>query len=228
MPRLFALPLLPLLAVAAPVPKAMVPKIEDVFGEIADKKSECKFEMGKGGALTITVPKGAVGSEKPLVSKEVEGDFILTTRVKLEYPADASGGNGKKPPAVSVGLGFTSQDDTKLHSQLFWTVTSTPKAGWEGTIIFASNTRKGGGIYAPKLCSKEGSLYLRLTRQGASVVGEVSEDGVGWKVFSGAFGHRAMADRLTVGPVAFGTIDKEFTATFDEYEIKPLPKDEKK
>ena len=43
------------IAVAAPVPKAG-PKLEDVFGEIVDKKSDCKFEMNKDGALAVTVP----------------------------------------------------------------------------------------------------------------------------------------------------------------------------
>src|SRR5687767_8417113 len=50
----FALLLLPLLAVAAPVPKRK--PAFGAFGDFTDPKTKCKAELAKDGTLTVTVP----------------------------------------------------------------------------------------------------------------------------------------------------------------------------
>jgi hypothetical protein len=220
---------LPLLAVAAPVPKAKVPKLEDVFGEVADPKDGCKYEMGPGGSLTVTVPKGRVETElvsvlPPMVAREVRGDFVVTVRVALELPAKPKPAEGvKKWPTVRAGLSVYTAGDNPFdsgRSVAFWWHYYVEDVCWIGSEQFSGKHR----LVDDK---SDRTRFARITRCGDDLTGEVSADGKVWeKLRLGTV--KNLPASVSVGPFAFQTTDRELTATFDEYDIKPLPKDEKK
>lgn len=221
-------------AVAAPVPKA-APQLEDVYGEIADKKSGYKFEMSKAGLLTVTVPAteekvafDAKAFRAPQVVKEIEGDFMLTVRIGLSAPKEAKVGGKADEMTVTAGVAISQSDAPQFGACAGITHYSTDK-GWRGRFSDCrkyDKTGSGAGSWDLKL-DPSSKLVVRLTRQGDRVLSEFQTEEGEWQGWSN-MRITDMAGTVKVGPVAFGCIDKEFSATFDQYEIKPLTKDEKK
>jgi len=228
------------LAVAAPVPKEKA-KLEDVFGEVADKKSECKFEMNKDGALAVTVPTthpalepDAHSTVPPMVGKKVTGDFVLTVRVTLALPKADEVKVGSLPPAVMAGVSVVSADSPSVGARC-GTVRRLKGDEWKVANLHTSRKPLPPGGPGPfeinkmdvEAKGKPGDpTWLRVTRRGALVEVDTSGDGTSWVPFS-VFKEKSWGETVSVGPVAFGCIDKEFSVTFDQYEIKPL-KEEKK
>jgi hypothetical protein len=218
---------------AAPVPKAQ-PKLEEVFGEVADKKDGCKYEMDKRGALTVTVPANADLTEsfsppRPRFWKEVTGDFAATVRVKLTMSDKV----GKPPrflgfPEVMAGLGVESSADGPVGGQV---VAMVKYKFREKNQFGGDNTWDGdrdfGGITQGLQGKTDDARYVRLTRRGVDVTYSKSEDGQKWEEWYTRSAGK-LPDIVRVGPLAHHTTDSEFSATFDQYEIKPLKKDEKK
>lgn len=224
--------LLPLFAVAAPVPKA--PKLEDVFGKIADPKSDCKFEMSDAAVLTVTVPTTHPAREPnsqstipPQLGKVVKGDFVLTVRVAHKLPKGADKQGKVSGPAVMAGVSVVSADDPK--NGVTAGILRRSKGDEWPVSLFASfrSNRTSGVSEQPWRVGTADALYLRVTRKGDTIDADMSRDGTKWTTVKSTT-LTDLPDELTVGPVAFGCIDQEFSATFDQYEIKQLPKDEKK
>ena len=224
------------LAMAAPVPKENVKKLEDVFGEVADPKSDCKFDMMKGDALRITVPKGHPPTDfsddhparPPMVAKVVEGDFVLTVRVTHTPAKDAGRAAGAKGNTeVMAGISLYAEDDPK-RSLLF-----TQRHIWNGQSWVSGFTResRGGGSStgsnSPLDDERGKAVYLKLTRNGGDFKTATSTDGKTWDDFLNCSIEKLGA-KLVVGPVALHNTSDDYEAVFDQYEIKPLAKDEKK
>lgn len=231
---LLAVLLLPLLAPAAPVPK-LTPTMADVFGKIADEKDGCKYEMGKSGALTITVPTthptfepGKQSARSPLVAKSISGDFTVTLRVSSQLPKTASLVGKAEKPAILAGLAieYTDAPGVRVTTGV---IQEFDKDEWSGHPFVSQ--KDGGSRYLQhnlKVLSAD-ATWVRVSRTGEKFLTETSGDGKSWQEFDKLEIHagKLLGDSVTVGPVAFGCIDKEFTATFDEYKIELL-KDEKK
>lgn len=219
-------------ALAAPVPKAK-PKLEEVFGEIADPKGECKFEMQQGDALQITVPTThpprdpiTASINPPLLGKVVEGDFVVIAKVTVGVPKTA-GKTGKViSPVAFVGVALVSADDPKTGANIGM-VLRRPGDDWTGEWLECHRRKgSGGATESGRGLEPDAAVYARVTRRGDKMTAEMSADGAKWKAFS-SFQLTGATGPMTVGPTAFGCIDKEFTATISQYEIKPL-KEEKK
>jgi hypothetical protein len=225
------------LAVAAPVPKAPSPKkLVEVYGEVMDPDSKCKCELTKDGGLRVVVPKdlSPVDADHgktvpPLLVRKVEGDFVLTARIKQSYdPAAEMAEGAKRGAAVSAGVAFVGNDDPKPCMTLVHTLTRKADA-WEPSrfmqVMFpnggGSGSGQGGGVTDGK------TTYLRLTRTGHDLKAEYSGDGKKYFLFAT---HKVdgLGDVLKVGPVAFHSTTGDFEAEFDQYEIKPLKAEEKK
>lgn len=231
---LLVVPLLASFAFAAPVPKAEVPKIEDVFGEIADKESKCKFEMGKGGVLALTVPRthpsiepNADSATPPMVSKRVEGDFVLTVRTVANLPRKLDAKEQTARPAVLIGVSMMSADSPGLGITV-GAVRRMKEGEWEAAqfTCFREPNYADASEAGLKVAAAD-PTWFRITRRAKTAHVETSTDGKKWTTFV-RVGVTMLGETLTVGPVAFGCVDQEFSATFDQYEIKPLLKDEKK
>jgi hypothetical protein len=234
MPRVFlALVLLPLAAVAAPMPKP-VKTLADLYGEVTDPKGSCAVEMSKAGVLTLTVPGTAdavplskVASRRPVVGKLVEGDFVVTARVSATLPVVGDTPARAETPAAAVGVGVFSQKDGERKEECvmgalggFWM-----RGKWRVMWMDGRWSGREGGWATEDCAAEPGSpVHVRLTRRGDTLTQERSPDGTKWvKVSSGS-----LPGPVCVGPVAFQCTTGEFVATVDEYELKELPKVEKK
>ncbi len=223
------------LAFAAPVPKEKVKKLEDVFGEVADPKSDCTFDMMKGDALRITVPKSHPPADlsddhpafPPMVAKVVEGDFVLTVRV-THAPAKGAGPatGAKGGPKVLAGISLFSEADPK-SSLLFAQQHSLSGKSW--TSGFVREARGGGRASGGSSGGDDRgkAVYLKLTRSGLDFKTATSTDGKTWDEFLNCSIDKLGA-KLVVGPVALHNTSDDYEAVFDQYEIKPLKKDEEK
>lgn len=215
------------LAMAAPVPKAKAPKMEDVFGEVTDDKSDCKFEMNQDGSLTMSLPAATQDLlyRRP-VSKQIEGDFLLTVRITHTIPKGADGIQGLAP---MVSAGIVCRCDTEQRIVMFTHRPHEEKGAWHNVwhaVVWHPQRLREGGGHVFTDTAVETTSFLRLTRRGAAFCCESSSDGEEW-VKQYDLKWRELPATLSVGPAVDHTLDKGYTATFDQYEIKPL-KDEKK
>ena len=223
------------LAFAAPVPKEKVKRLEDVFGEVTDPKSDCKFDMMKGDALRLTVPKTHPPTDfsddhpayPPMVAKVVEGDFVLTVRVTQTSAKDAEPAAGARGiTKVMAGIALYSEADPK-SSLLFTQHHSLSGKSWGSG--FVREARGGGRASGGSSGGDERgkAVHLKLTRNGGDFKTATSTDGKTWDEFLNC-GIDKLGAKLVVGPVALHCTSDDYEAVFDQYEIKPLKADEKK
>jgi len=231
MPRaVFALVVLPLVSVAAPVPKSK-PALGE-FGELAVPKVKC--ELSEGGVLTMNVPSDEPGPKPngksavaPTVMKAVEGDFVLAVHVTQTLPSETVPRPINAPGAgVAAGVALVGKDDrkTRLCAVVHW---DASPSGWRASNRFAfhqSAGRSGGLGSVPAAYQPTQEVIFRVTRRGSEVGVEASGDGKKWQeVCSSSL--KGLSESVMVGPFASQTGGVEFTTTFDHYEIKPLEKD---
>lgn len=229
-------PLLAALALSAPVPKPPVPKLADVFGVPTEAKGMCTFELSKDRSLTVTVPaehrwRTASSFAPPLVAKEMDDDFRVTVRVRPTIPDDpgfALAANPRQEFGVQAGLSVCAKDDPEHGSVcVLSSVTVKGWNEWRTRVCFIEQAPRWGASGNTLRNDPEAgeAHYLRITRRGVKILQERSTDGEKWELVRGTF---KLAGPVTVGPVAFQSTHKEFTATFDEYQVESLPKDDKK
>jgi hypothetical protein len=231
MPRtLVALFLFPVLAFAAPVPKAQPKKIEDVFGTPSDVRG-VSCEMTRGGELKATVGKEAAkaGTDAnliPLATRTVAGDFELVVRITHAPPsgADVSVGNGAA--AVFAGLALFAENNPKHTLNLLHKHTKSGDTWKSGLNMNTRHENGGSGTGRQMQKLEDQSTYLRLTRTGDEFKSETSTDGKKWQRF-GTHKVSGFGGAVVVGPYASHNTNGEYEVTFDEYVIKS-PGEEKK
>lgn len=217
--------LIPLVVLAAPVPKRVL-TLESVFGAETDEKGKCTFEMDRHGALTVTKPAGddpvspaRIAYRGPILAKSAEGDFTLTTRVTFTPPEKPESFDRGELPSVAAGLSVWSVEGEKFQRP--------------GVMVVFSRTFGGGGWVSDfrhyqgkqaQWASKtvrpqqqtEGPVYLRVTRRGDATTQEWSGDGKKWA----ELGMSKLSGAVTFGPVVAQCTDQDFVVTFDEYHVK--------
>lgn len=225
MPRtLFALLLLPAVALAAPVPKPPGKKIEDVFGQVAEV-SGVTCEMTKAEELRVGVSKEFTVSTsqehliRPLVSKTVEGDFVMTVRVAHPPSRVADlAAVGPGVPTLSAGIALYADGNPK---QMLTLLHKHTKSGdtWKSSLGMNSRHDRGGsGTGRQSKGLEDKPLYMRLTRKGDEFKSETSADGTKWM----GFGTHKVAGfgAVVVGPVALHNTTADYDAVFDEYKLE--------
>lgn len=226
MPRtLFALLLLPLLAVAAPVPKPGPKKIEDVYGQVADARG-VTCEMTRAGELRVGVSKEtlvATSQEhqiRPLVTRTVEGDFTLTIRLTHtpSKAADLGVAAGAGAPTLSAGIALYADGNPKQQLTLLHKHTKTGDT-WKSSLSMSSRHANGGsGTGRQGKGLEDKPYYLRLTRKGDEFKSETSADGTKWQGFGT---HKVSGfGAVVVGPVAVHNTTADYDAVFDEYKLE--------
>jgi hypothetical protein len=163
----------------------------------------------------------------PLLTREVEGDFVLTTRLTLTHDPEAGPAGGAKQAAVAAGVSLTSADGVKSDLTLVHKLVRDQDK-WTG-YRFMQYMHNGGGSG-----SGQGGLpldgkptYLRLTRTGSDLKAEYSSDGAKWLPFATKKAD-ALGPAVRIGPVALQSTTADFEAVFDQYEIQPMKAEEKK
>lgn len=236
----FALCLVPLAVVAAPVPKETgQQKIEKKYGKIVDPKGDCKFELD-GESLKVTLPADKVRDltdkidTAPRLVQEVSGDFVLTVKVHPDLSADAVAGKDMGGTGGFLGGGLQFKcGEKKWFCQNFSRVTGGGK-------VFSRMPFQVDGVIAPFDYGCSGSmsgdplfktnpdkLYLRCIRRGVDMTIDASVD---LKTFtqSGKFSDFLPEDKVRVALFAHHGSNKEQTVTFSELKIELLKKEEKK
>lgn len=223
------------LAVAAPVPKSITMKIEDVFGEITDPKGACKFEMKKDGALTITVPTdhpvgqpGAGLLSPALAGKTLDGDFSLSVRITPHLPTEVTKREGTSSPQLMAGVAVLSTENPKRIGVNAGTVRQFDNGDWVQKRYCDYRHLKINGLANLRAKPERvpTATHLRVTKRGDQVLVEMSAEGTKWvQVISKTL--VGFTGAVHVGPVVYGCIDKEFSVTFDQYELKPLTEEKK-
>lgn len=235
----FALCLLTLAAVAAPVPKETEQqKIEKKYGKIVDPKGDCKFVLD-GDALKVTLPADKVRDltdkidTAPRLVQEVSGDFVLTVKVHPDLTADAVAGKDMNGAGGFLGGGLQFKcGEKKWFCQNFSRITADGK-------VFSRMPFQVDGVIAPSDYGCSGSmsgdplfkknpeaLYLRCVRRGVDMTIDASVD---LKTFtqSGKFRDFLPEDKVRVALFAHHGSNKEHTVTFSELKIEPLKAEKK-
>lgn len=240
MPRtIVTLFLLPLAALAAPVPKETEQqKIEKKYGKIIDPKGDCKFALD-GESLKVTMPADKVRDltdkidTAPRLVQEVTGDFVLTVKVHPDMSTDAVAGKDMVGTGGFLGGGVQFKSgDKKWFCQNFSRSTSDGK-------VFSCMPFQVDGLIAPFTYGSTGSmsgdplfkkrpeaLYLRCIRTGKDMTIDASVD---LKTFtqSGRFSDFLPEDKVRVALFAHHGSNKPHTVTFSELEIELLKAEKK-
>jgi regulation of enolase protein 1 (concanavalin A-like superfamily) len=225
LPLLFALPLL---AVAAPIPKETdAQKLARLYGLPVDPAKDCKFTLD-GDKLTITAGKGdhdlSVQSNEmnaPRVLKEIEGDFEVTVTVSGPYPKGAKGASEKRT-IVFYGSGILVWDDTnnyvRLEKAYVDGLNGTPINCYGSWELFAGGEWRRRGSNADFVFDPTDTAYLKLSRKGSVFSASLSKDGKEWKELDPI--EAEMGKKLKVGVAAVHICDTGFDAVFENYQLK--------
>lgn len=222
--------LLPLVAVAAPVPKETdAQKLEKAFGKPVDPNKDCEFAFD-GKKLTMKAGKGdhALHVQQgrmaaPRTLKEVAGDFVATVKAAAEPPKDA------KPALASRNFLFHSQGlllwiDEKNYVR-FEQARMDPLGGAEvkhyvNYELFKDGEWTRSGMWTDGALDATKPTTFRLTRTGNAVAGSFSQDdGKTWADLPAL--DLELKDKVHVGVVTNHNTDAPFTATFENFAVTP-------
>jgi hypothetical protein len=183
----------------------------------------------------VVVPKGQPPVEidhgktvPPLIVREIEGDFVLTTRLTLTHDPDSAAAAGAKQVAVAAGVALTSADGQKNDITFVYKIARDQQGKWAGQRFMQHMHRGGGSGSGQGGVAPDGKpVYLRLTRTGSKLKAEHSADGTKWLPFATKTAD-TLGPAVRIGPVALQSTTADFEAVFDQYEIQPLKAEEKK
>ena len=220
--------LLPLFAIAAPVPPpSEKQQIEKRWGKILSPAKECEFKL-RAGALTIRTarqPARGLRTEKePIarVAKKVGGDFEMTVKVAYATPPAREAKHNESWPWSRAGLymvggGYAvefhlSQYHTKLNGVLNEKLT---RCVWVDTWY----PRGGAGSQIANMDPAK-STHLKIIRKDNVVSVSHSTDGENW---SNPFTPRQtleFPEEVTVGVFVSHSTYQIAEATFTDFTIK--------
>ena len=227
--------LVPVVALAAPVPKAAGgKKLSETFGEQVNPDSTCKYEPAGNGGLRIVVPTTHPIEEvdhgktvRPHMVRKVEGDFVLTVRIQHTFNKEAGKAeNAKTKTMVAAGIGFIDADDGKNTFSVCHMNTKSGDKWSTGQLMQIMHRGGGSGSGSGGQNSSDKPAYLRVTRKGEEIKSEFSPDGKKWQAFT-TMKMTTLGPAVNVGPVACQSTDAEYSVEFTEYEIKPLAEEKK-
>ncbi len=233
---LLALFALPLLLVAAPVPKETdAQKLAKLYGTPVDPLKDCKFTLD-GTKLTITAGKGdhdlSVQNKvlnAPRVLKEIEGDFEMKVKVSGEYPKGAKAGT-ERANLVFYGHGLLVWDDEKNYVRLEKAyvdrLDGTPTYTYGSWELFAGGEWKRQGTQSDYTFEATDTAHFKLARKGSVFTASISKDGKEWKELDPI--EAEMGKTLKVGVAAVHICDTAFDAVFQDYEMKATKVKEEK
>jgi hypothetical protein len=226
---LLTLLVIPLLAVAAPVPKETpADKMKRLFGEVADAKKGYDFTLD-GDKLVVTMASNASHNlaEKtlPRVEQEVKGDFEM--KVVLTFAPPKGKGADAVSGVVAAGLSVWVEDGRNMvFAPSYWPLSTgknvvewlcgnfvrdhTPKLAKDWS--YTHDPRKDVRAFT--------SHNLRLVRSGGELTITDSEDGKEWGV--ARIYKLTLPDTIRVGVFGLNTTNAECTATFSDFTVTPL------
>ncbi len=212
-------------AFAAPAPEPFMKG----WGNPMDPDKDCKIRRGSG-ALTIEMP-GTVHEynvhrkllNAPRILRDIEGDFKLEVRVRIDCcPSDQSSVKDL-PSYVSAGVLIIppASDGMAFYSTRYRVGGQGDEA--DGCAELLDQARERGqvsGVWTNKhpdwpFKSKPNHVYLRADRQGELLGMFISPDRKNWKVVGGGL-KVGLPSKLTVGLAAFSTSTDPSKVVFDQ------------
>ena len=221
--------LVPLIAVpltAAPLPDAERERqeVRERFGAWTDPLGDCTYRAA-GGRVAVRLPeypRAAIEYHPgpglcPRFVRTVDGDFTASVRVEVPPQPDARLDN-RQPggEARYLAAGLTAED---AHGNRAGVRRFEKREGGHRTIYGAAWRRAGGGGGGMGSGGKEADprLYLRLSRQGATVVFAVSPDGATWREYGKQ--EIGWTGPVTVGLIAENSTGVPVEVTFDRFTL---------
>jgi len=228
--------LVPLMAVAAPVPKnELKAKIESKFGKMVDPKADSTFELDND-ALKITLTakedrrfgyttSDGQGDAKrfdhtPRVEFARTGDFDLRVRVNASLATDAETVEGKKAMHIGGGVKLVTSDGSLYWCGMVRIVSRAEvrtgfRSGSPGT--WSNDFRDA--IAHKKLDPDLTTAWLRVVRKGESLTCAASKDGDEWVTLE-EYPRGASDGRVDLALYAEHCSSKAHTVTLDQFSIE--------
>lgn len=222
--------IVPVLALAAPVPKDPLA----AWGKPVDPAKDCKFEA-KADKLKISVPGGSnphdlstelnSPMDAPRVVKDFEGDFQVEVSVNgFSVPEGTAGGTERN--VAFWGAGFLVWQDDKnyvrLERAMFRRDDQMP--------CYISFELRRNGEFVKYGSPEDGTLdpkkgaTLRLKRKGSVFTAAVSEDaGKTWNELKPL--DAEFDKKVQVGVIAVNTAKADFAPEFEKYSLGELKDD---
>jgi regulation of enolase protein 1 (concanavalin A-like superfamily) len=223
-----ALPLLlllvPLLAVAAPVPKVSdEARWKKVLGEVVDPDGDCQFGYGRD-TFTITVPDTPHTTERvgllgkaPRTETKARGVFELVVRVDVTVETKAT---SARPSPLFARAGLYVRDDSQVmyHSRQH---SLEPNADdWrDETFVRLTGRGQQSATTIPHAESAAVPQYLRLVRRDDDFIAYTSTDAKNWVVADKNYSMKGSPNELTVGVFVEHNTGSAVTARFDHFSL---------
>ncbi len=215
---------LPMVALAAPVPKERPnEKLVREFGTPVDPDKDCSFSLD-GTKLKVTVPAGEHNfvqgrglANAPRIARSVDGDFVAQVRIRaVPGPTGEAGG-----PSLLAQTGIYFAADEKnfayharsLEVQQGALRLNGRHGGWVNGGA-NGNGSSGGGHFSPE------TVYFRVIRTGAKTLFAASVEGTGWHQFGGP-DTAGYPEKVTLGLFVTNSSKQAFTVEFDEFTVTP-------
>jgi regulation of enolase protein 1 (concanavalin A-like superfamily) len=190
------------------------------WGLAIDPDKDCQITdlMKK---LRITVPgtrHDLVGNtgrmNAPRVMREVEGDFVITTKVVGEFRPGGKSTNPKGVPFNGAGILVWSDADNFIRLER----AAVARPGKLNTYVSFEEFEGGTNGASHSEVMKGGDCWVRMERKGSRIHGSISFDGKTWKQLRPI--DTVWPTTLKIGVTAVNSSSLPFEVTFEEFELK--------
>lgn len=220
--------LLACLALAAPAPQTK-PFVTG-WEEPVDPDRDCRIRRDKG-ALIIEMPgrdhdydprRGQRNSPRLFREREIQGDFVMQFRVRIDCLPSVQSTVDGQPSSVSAGfLVMLPQNDPLMCARVEFRLSRKGIGvhGYFDVRRWFHDKRQGGRIIEGAKGRDEEwkrDAYLRLERQDGNLGYSISSDGENWKR-TGAIG--GVREKLKVGLAAYSTSTDPSKVQFDQLKL---------
>ncbi len=197
-----------------------------------DPDKDCKFLRDRD-SLTIEMPgsdhdfdirRGRLNA--PRLLREIEGDFVMRVRVRLECSPTSESTIVGEPTSASGGFLIVLSENACIRLEYGIRPRWVKAKGYAALIDCQPPARKGqiDGKWDERwkhwpLTAKAEHAYLRLERRGKVLYPAISPDGDKWEPLIGSYWYEDLPEKLKVGLAAFSTSTKPSKARFDEFKL---------
>jgi len=217
---------LPVLALAAPVPKERPnERMLREFGTVVDPDKDTSFALD-GSKLKISVPAGEHNfvpgkglANAPRITRSVEGDFVALVRIRM-YDGPVADGGGRLLAQAGMFVGSDEQNFAfharSLEVQQGGLRRNGRHGGWINGNANGGGS-SGGGHFDPE------AVYFRIKRIGNKLLfAAVPDANAGnWHEFGGPTVN--LPEKVTFGLFVTNSTKQAFTVEFDELSITSTP-----
>lgn len=222
-----------ILAAPAPKPQPFVSGWE----KSVDPDKDCNIKRVED-TLIMELPgrdhdydpcRGQFNAPRLLREREIEGDFVMQVRVRIDGQTSVQSTVDGRPSSVLAGFLVILPTNAQTMCMRIEFGAVLNGSGVEGCVPFRSwgySKKRGRIVEGGQVLEKgwKGNAYLRLDRRGGSFNYSISSDGEDWKSLGGMGGLR---EKLKIGLAAYSTSAQPSKVIFDQFQINPRKKYER-